>query len=423
MKGRWEALTRDSLITVAAFLLAAALNYAFSVTMGWLLSPAEYGMLSVAQTLYMLGATLLVSGFPWAVARGLAAGGSIEEKRRLFKSALLGNVVFGVLLGSALCLAYAGSLLHLERSYTPLILLVAFAFALMGVQSVFRNALRGLFRLGAFGVAQILEAGGKLVIGCVGVWLGLGARGAVAGLPGSLLLTLILCFWLTRHLRFWKERGWAGRKVYTDSLYLFVGMAGITFLMHLDVLGVKFFSARVGSDLLAGYFQVAATLARPPAFIALAVANAVFPHASQCAHIPGLTGRYVKVTLVGITAGLVPLHLILALFSNRVLAILFPPPYQASAPILTVLALCTIPLDFLFILVSMLQARGEHRLPAFVLLGALVLEGGGMALLVPRLGPIGAALALGGAAAMAAFVLLIAPMFVHECARLSLKPC
>ncbi|RMF49076.1 MAG: hypothetical protein D6755_02860, partial [Anaerolineae bacterium] len=399
-----KSIARDSLITIAAYFFTALFNYGFSVVMGWLLEPEAFGRLSVALTLYMLGATLLVSGFPWVVARELARVQADREKKRIFKSALIGNTIFGLVLAALLQIACLVGWLPLGREYAALIAVVAMGLMLMGPQAVWRNALRGFFRLDAFGAAQVLEASSGLAIGAIGALLGFGAVGAVFGQTGSILVTLCFTAFLLRRFRFWEARGWASVETYTAGVFFFLGTASITYLMHLDVLGVKFFTL-ADADRQAGFFQVAVTLARPPAFIALAIANAVFPHLARVAHNPIEARRTLAKVLQWSLLGLLPLHLGLALLAPQLIGLLYPPEFAPAGGMLRILALCTMPLDVLFLLVAALQAFGEVRLPALTLLVALGMEWAGMHLLIPLTGPIGAGIALGVAAGTATLAL------------------
>ncbi len=407
-----KSIARDSVITISAYFFTALFNYGFSIVMGWLLSPDAFGRLSVALTLYMLGATLLVSGFPWVVARELARVQPQRDKRRVFKSALIGNTIFGLFLAALLQIASLTGWLPLGKHYAALIAAVAAGLILMGPQAVWRNALRGFFRLDAFGAVQVLEASSGLAIGAIGALLGYGAVGAAFGQAGSILVTLLFAAFLLRDFRFWETHGWASARTYTTGVFFFLGTASITYLMHLDVLGVKFYTL-VDADTQAAFFQVAVTLARPPAFIALAIANAVFPHLARAAARPEAARRILAKVLKWALAGLWPLHLGLAWMAPKIIGLLYPPEFAASGGMLRILALCTMPLDVLFLLVAALQARGEARLPALTVLVALGMEWEAMRLLIPLIGPLGAGLALGVAAGTAAIALGVVTLAVY----------
>lgn len=388
-------LARDSLYTVGAFFLTALFNYGFSVVMGRLLPPAEFGRLSVALTLYMLGATILVAGIPWVVARELARLGQQAQPQGapLLKTALVGNSLLAVALSIAMFAAFAAGWLGLEAAYAPLLGMVALAWLFMGPQAVLRNALRGLLRLDAFAAAQVLEAASGLVIGALAAGLGWGAVGGLSGQTFSILLTLVFGLWLLRKWRFWRTPGWASLQVLRVGMAFFIGTAGITYLMNLDVMGVKWFTA-AQADLHAGLFQVAATLARPPAYVALALANAALPHLARHAAQPQNAHPMARGLWAAFALGLLPFHAALAFYADLIVGLLFPPAYAPAGAYLRTLAWCTLPLDLLFLTVAALQAHGQANRAAVALLAGLASEFLTMRALVPRLGPLGAGYSL-----------------------------
>ncbi len=395
---------REDLIPLAAAgLLAALLTLGFDIAMAWLFPPEAFGRLSVALTLYALGAALLSAGFPWVAARALARFDSPRRRKRVFKSALLGNTLFGFVLAAVLQIVYLRRSLPLDAAYAPLIAVSALGLMLTGPQAVLNGALYGLGRVDASGAVRALGASSGLALGALGVLLGYGAAGAVFGLMGAVLVTLLFsAFLLLRGFRFWQARGLAPPADWQADGFFFLGAAGLLFLLRVDVLGVRFFSP-LEADVQAGYFQAAASLARLPVLLSLGAAAAVFPLAEGAP--PGRTLRILKAVLRRGAPGLLLLHALLALFAPQVIGLAYPPDFAPAAGALRILALSALPLDALCLLTAALQAQGETRLPALALLAALALEWGGLNFLVPRFGLEGAAAALGIAAGAAALLL------------------
>ncbi len=409
-----QRLARDGLFTVAAFFVTALFNYAFSVLMGRWLPPDAFGRLSVALTIYMLGATVLVSGFPWMTARELARRGGLldDDGRRLAKTASAANTLLAVLLSALLLGTFALGLLRLEAVYRPLLWIVAAGWLVMGVQAVWRNTLRGLLRLDAFVVAQVLEAASGLLIGAVGVWLGFGAPGALSGQSLSIVVVLLFVGWLLRREALLRVSGWTDWRLLWQGLAFFIGTAGITYLMNLDVLGVKWF---VGgeSDVQAGLFQVAATLARPPAYVALALANAALPHLAR-AQNPAAARRLLLALLAALSLTLLPFHAALAFYAEPIVAFLYPPIYAPSGEMLHALAWVTLPLDVLFLGVAALQAAGREPVAAASLLVGLGAEWLLMQFWVPRMGALGAGYSLALAGMVSTLVVLTVMQRVYR---------
>jgi len=397
-----RAEREDLIPLVAAGLLAALLALGFDVVMGRLFVPEAFGRLSVALTLYALGAALLSAGFPWVAARALARFASPRRRKRVFKSALLGNTLFGFVLAAVLQIVYLRRFLPLDAAYAPLIAVSALGLMWTGPQAVLHGALYGLGRVDASGALRALGASSSLALGALGVLLGYGAAGAVFGPVGGGLVMLLFSAFLLRGFRFWQARGLAPPADWQADGFFFLGAAGLLFLLRVDVLGVRFFSP-LDADVQAGYFQAAASLARLPVLLSLGAAAAVFPLAEGAS--PGRTLRILKTALRRAAPWLLLLHAALALFAPQVIGLVYPPDFAPAAGVLRLLALGALPLDVLCLLAAALQTQGETRLPALTLMAALALEWGGLNFLVPRFGLEGAAAALGIAAGAAALLL------------------
>ena len=78
-----SGISQAGIILLIAAFLAMLLHQAFHVTMGWLLSPEEYGELGVAMATMLILGFLLQFGFPQTVARFIASNG--EQAPGIFK--------------------------------------------------------------------------------------------------------------------------------------------------------------------------------------------------------------------------------------------------------------------------------------------------------------------------------------------------
>jgi O-antigen/teichoic acid export membrane protein len=77
--------TRHSAILIGAYIATSVLNYAFGVGLSWFFSPDQFGVLGVAQSLLLLVALAVGSGFTWTAAQDIAANGLNEDTRRRFR--------------------------------------------------------------------------------------------------------------------------------------------------------------------------------------------------------------------------------------------------------------------------------------------------------------------------------------------------
>jgi O-antigen/teichoic acid export membrane protein len=197
-----------------------------------------------------------------------------------------------------------------------------------------------------------------------------------------------------RDFPFWRGRGWGERQVYAGVGPLFLGMFSLTTLVNADIVGLKLAGPADSSDLLAGHYQAAVTLARIPIFLTLALFNAVFPFVAQHAGRSALANAYASLALKYTLLFIVPIDVAFVAIPGPVLGFFYPAAYAVSAGPLALAALGTILLTLVHACAMLLQAAHRARLPALALVLAVALEGVALAALVPRLGTSGAPLAL-----------------------------
>ena len=152
-----------SLILVSRFAAAAVLNYAFGVALAWVLVPSSFGTVSGVQNVLLLAAGAFAAGMPWALATRIAdTHGKPDAAAPHFRTALVGNVVFGAVLGTAFFVAQiAGADIVRSHSYV-LALIVAVEMPMMALNTVLAGAAQGSRRFGGLGTMQV----GEILIKC-----------------------------------------------------------------------------------------------------------------------------------------------------------------------------------------------------------------------------------------------------------------
>ena len=101
MRAEYSAAA-GGVILVARFAAGAVLNYAFGIALAWLMVPSEFGTVSAVQNVLLLAAGLLIAGPPWALAMRIAqTHGDPKATEPEFRTALIANLAFGLLLGAA----------------------------------------------------------------------------------------------------------------------------------------------------------------------------------------------------------------------------------------------------------------------------------------------------------------------------------
>jgi O-antigen/teichoic acid export membrane protein len=88
--------TKHSFYLIITYLLTSGLNYIFGVVLSWFFTPAQFGVLGVTQSLLLLLALVVGSGFAWTAAHDIARDGINDENRRRFRTAWIMNMLTGL---------------------------------------------------------------------------------------------------------------------------------------------------------------------------------------------------------------------------------------------------------------------------------------------------------------------------------------
>lgn len=390
--------TKHSAFLITAFVAIAILNYLFGVALSWFFTPAQFGVLGVAQALLLLTALIVGSGFAWSAAHDFAASGVTSETRRRFRAAWLANVALGLSLGAGLWIAYALDWLPLGPAYRTVMPLIGLTTILLAARSVVNGAVRGTYSFGSLAVNQVGEVVIKAGTGLVLVVAGFGVPGVMAGFALGTTAALVHSFWISHPVRLWRGKGWADRGVLIATAPLFVGMLGTALILNLDILGLKLLSPPGRGDELAGFYQAAVILARAPVFVAQSLSLVLFSYIARTKGplqtVERPAGSYMQGAVRTWARLLLPVSLALALAPRAALSIFFPSRYQAAAPALQLAAAGGALLTLVTLLSPAFQAAGDRRRPAIAAGLATVSQLIVLIWLVPRWGAVGAAFSL-----------------------------
>ncbi|MBA7646716.1 lipid II flippase MurJ [subsurface metagenome] len=400
-------LSRGSAIMIIAFAIGAVLNFAFAVSMGWLLTPAEYGMLGVAQGLIAIVGLFIGAAFPWVVTKFLAEPGR-QDKATIFKSSMIPNIGLAFLLSLLLYLGYEFAWLPLGNEYQPLITVVIILILVTSVSSIYQGSLQGLLRFKQLGIVRCISPTIVLVSSVSLVLFGFGAPGAMTGYIVAALIALIFCLYYTRDQKFWQRSSWTSKEVYSFALPMFLGIMGAQFLINVDILGVKFFVPGM-SDIMAGYYRASLTISRIPVFFALAIMGVFLPFISHFATNREMVNNYsakiVKYALIFV----LPICLAIFAIPGSLITLIFPQSYIAGAQTLRILSIGMFLLVLSLIYSSVFQGVGKPKVPAIIMLGTIAIQIACLYFLVPRYSLTGAAIST-TSACLFSFILL---QYVH----------
>ena len=405
--------SRNSVLMLIAFGVATVLNLVFNVSMGWMLSVSDYGVLGLFAAVAFILGMFINSGFPPAIAKLLSERRYIEnmEKgRERLVLAIVGNLNLGIFLSVLACVVYyvyyRGDAYYGELIYVLILLVLVSSLG-----CVFKGALQGLFRFKELSSIQILDPALRLIIAVFLVWLGLGVRGAIYAMLLSSVLATIASIMLLRDMgvlnwvlsRLNRVRIFALpiRRVLATDLFvysppIFLGLFGITILLNIDLVSLKLLGTG-GANVDIGLYQAVIVIGKMPYFFSSVVLNVMFPYISHHAVNGALMAQYARRTLKYLFVFLIPLSLILLLLPAEMIALIYPPAYIGGAYALSVYALASMCVVVGLGFMRILQAVGRPVSPAMAMLAALVVDGVLLCMLVPSLSIVGAALSTMGA--------------------------
>lgn len=389
---------KHSAYLIAAYFATAVMNYLFGVTLSWFFSPAEFGVLGVAQSLLLLLALAVGSGFAWSAAYEFASEGATEITRRRFRTAFAANLILGVLLSLGIWLLYGLGVLDLGPAYTWLVPLIGLTVVSLALRAVSNGVMRGLYRFGPLALNLTAEVVIKSLLGLALVQLGWGVFGVLVGFAAGAGVTLVHSLLVVRKERLFTGKGWMDVRVIRITLPLFIGLLGTALMLNLDVLGLKLLSPPGVGDVRSGYYQAAVILARTPVFLAQALTMVLFSYVAGAKRLSAIGETQevdnVRTALRVWFRFLLPAGLVLIFAPKQALGLFFPLAYQQSALTLQLAAAGCLLLALFSLLIGVFQAQGKRRRPALLAGVGTFAQLVTLWLLVPRLGAVGAALSL-----------------------------
>ena len=369
--------TEARFVLFLAFGATSALNYVFSLTMGWFLLPGDFGLLAFAQTILLLGGLVLQSGFPWSLARELPRAEPCHSSR-LIRGSLVANTSLGALLAAAIVLGYLAGPLRGGLETTAVAMLVAFSLVPIGSVAAARAAAQGHSRFGIVARLHTIEVAAKVILGSGLVLLGLGVVGALVGvLVGGAIAAASGLRDVRVHLAT-QLRGPIELPGVRRAMPTFAVLIGLALVLNLDLLALKLLSDEREA---VGFYQGGIMLANLPYFI---VTSAIVP-ILYVRVAKGVRGALRDALRLAAVVAL-PIEAMLMAAPESVLGLVLPPSYVDGARVLPILAVGNTLLMFAAILAADLVARDHSRLAARVLCPVVLVEVIALALVVPRWG-------------------------------------
>jgi O-antigen/teichoic acid export membrane protein len=266
-----SAMLSGSVVMLLGSGIVSAVNFAYNVIMARYLGPADFGQVSAIATLLMIASALTIS-FQLVCAKFVARNSTGWAKSKVYASLLKRAWVGGFICAVVLYLARGpiSGLLRLPTTELVILLAAAVGFSLpMGVK---RGGLQGLCSFRKLSGNFILEAGVKLGVAIVVIYLGYGMIGAVGAITAS-----VMAAYLFMPVRFNTKEATAEDRCIPASFH--EGMQAIVFsvgqvvINNIDILLVKHFF----DPQQAGLYAAVALVGRLLYFASWQIVSAMFP--------------------------------------------------------------------------------------------------------------------------------------------------
>ncbi|MDP3685890.1 MAG: oligosaccharide flippase family protein [bacterium] len=404
------ALRRTTRLSGAAALAVSqailiALGYVTHLIVGKIGGPPLYGIYGVVLSLMSIINMLLTLGIPVAASKEVAEDEA--NSGGVFVSALRLQLLFAAVLSMAtIFLAQPLAAVLGDPRLAPLIRFTALIFPSTAVYALFSNYFNGLHAFAAQARLTVLYAIVKLA-GSVGLlFFFRSVTAALSGfIFGGLAATAIgfLQSWTTIRSRI-------RARIPPQRLFVFAGSfvgtsIALQILMSLDLFLVKRFLL---DDTLVGYYNAATTIARIPYFILQGLGFVFLPSVARLFKEDVARAReFIREVFRYLFLFLAPITALAATTSKALVRFFFSADYIPAARSLTLLSIALGFLSAFYLLSTIAAGAGRPKVPLRIAWILIPLAGMLGALLIPRGGLEGAALATLAAAGAGTALLAI----------------
>ncbi len=413
---------KNSFILVIGNLLFRIGGYINRLLMSRMLGPEGYGLYGLTLPFQGIFQILSAGGLPPAISKYVAEYNTQDEKA-LTRQVIITSTKFMVLMAILLSIILLFSSDYIANNifHKPLVVWPLRAVCLITPFSVVVGAMRGAFQ-GVYKneytvYNRLAEQVSTIVFACVFVYAGLYAMGAVLGSAFGFIISAITAVYLYKKYispLFYSEDSLnLTLKEELKLLWMLIRFAvpvAITALSEMAIydvgtLVIGFFM--MSSDV--GFYNAADPISRIPLVISLSVSTVLLPATAEAYALKNhdLLQKYVIDCLRYSILTVLPLCVLISVFSTPIITLLFSSVYTPGSGVLSILVIGMSFYSIYMICSSILQGTGNPKLPMIILLFGTILNLTLNALFVYNQGIIGAAIAT----TITTFILMIVIMY------------
>lgn len=350
-----KEIAKYSYIMVIALILSSFFNYLYQVVMGILLPKHEFGILGVALSIFCISSVLTQNTFSWSGTRRMASS-QTKEIPKVFRTTLAGNLTLAVI-ASLLILYYS----YKSKTYLIPNTLIIIALILSAFTNSYASFLRAMKKFAQLANAGIMSAFLKLLFGVILVMLGTGVIGGVAAILISIAAVLAYLAYNASKIKLPSSKGFV-KEMIPETFFVSIIFLGITFIVNSSIIFTRWLS---GSDVLAGDYNAALTIARGPFFITGALISVLFPYISSPNN---KRWQYAFQSIKYIALLVFPICISMAVDPETWLNLFFGRKYISASYILRILSMGMGFICFAYMISSNLVAFERFKIPAACLL-------------------------------------------------------
>ncbi len=331
--------------------LSSAIMAVGSLILARLITPAEYGLYSVALIPSLMIGLFRDWGVNSAITKYVAHSrttGNEENVRDIIVTGLIFEIVMGLALSllSVFLAGFIASAIFHRPNIAPLVSIVSITIFASSLLNAAQASFVGLERIEFQSLTLICQASIKSVVGPLLVFLGLGALGAVIGyilsfIVASIAGSAILYFILLRRLKRAKISRSKTFKLLKDMLHYGVPLSISSIIGGFLLQFYGFMMAFYCSDVMIGNYQVANNFAVLLTFVTIPIATVLFPAFAKLnpQNEPELIKTVFKSSVKYTTILLVPATTAVMVLSKPMVSTLFGEQYAYAPFFLSIMVL------------------------------------------------------------------------------------
>lgn len=423
---------KNSFILVIGNLLFRVGGYINRLLMSRMLGPEGYGLYGLTLPFQGIFQILSAGGLPPAISKYVAQYNAQDEKaltRQVIYTATKFMVLMAILL--SIILLFSSDFIANEIFHKPLVVWPLRAVSLITPFSVIVGAMRGAFQ-GVYKneytvYNRMAEQLATIVFAVVFVYCGLYAMGAVLGGAFGFIVSAITAVLLYKKFispMFYSEDSLdLSLKEELKLLWMLICFAvpvAITALSEMAIYDVG--TLVIGVFMLAtdvGFYNAADPISRIPLVISLSISTVLLPATAEAYVLKDqkLLQEYVVDCLRYCILTVIPMCVVISMFSMPIIQLLFGNVYTPGSGVLSILVIGMSFYSVYMISSSILQGVGNPRLPMYILLLGTLVNIALNVVFVNMMGIIGAAIAT---TITTAILMIVIMLFVIRTTKISI---